>query len=170
MAQLGFRLRIFLLQPPRVLGLQRYFTVPFSLRVLAFLKIFYSFTVCTSGWPQTQDIPAPSTAFSPRLLLCVCGGGSFAHCTQPTPGMVLAGHLLFMYMSRLRKYNREQTHRCDLWGCHLLGVSRTGSLGSSGPPRHSSFVQALYKEGGSPGVVGRPGAQLLFPVTRLCPL
>ena len=119
--QLGFRLRIFLLQPPRVLGLQRYFTVPFSLWVLAFLKIFYSFTVCTSGWPQTQDIPTPSTAFSPRLLLCVCGGGSFAHCTQPTPGMVLAGSpVVYVYEHTEEIQQSENRHTAVTWGCHLL--------------------------------------------------
>lgn len=29
--------------------------------------------------------------FTSPFVVCVCGGGSFAHCEQLTPGMVLAG-------------------------------------------------------------------------------
>lgn len=113
-AQMGFRFKILLLQPPGVLESHTSMTVPTS-HGSSGIFTFYSFNVHISGWPQTPRHPRnPIYLFN--LIVHMCVGGSHLHTTHS--GFLVCcwlGHLLLIQceFTEVRGVS-EQRHGCAL--------------------------------------------------------
>lgn len=84
-----------------------------------------------------------------NLAFCVCGGGHLLTTHSRLLVWCWLGHLLFIQYEHTEEIQQsESRHTAVTCGAAIFSsVARTGSVGSPGPLRHSSFVQALYKEG-----------------------
>lgn len=147
-AQMGFRFKMLLLQPPGALESHTSITAPTS-HGSSGIFTFYRFIVYISGWPQTLRHPR-----NPINLIVRLGGVSFAHYTQWISVCCWLDHLLFIQCecTEVRGVS-EQRHGCGLWTSPVLG-------GTAALSKH------FIRKEAPPGAVRRPGILFLFPVTR----